>query len=199
MAAQIFIISGASGSGKTSLVRALQAGDPSLRFSVSYTTRKPRPGEVDGEDYCFLGVDEFLDMIRQGLLVEYVEQFGNYYGTSRAWIDKALQGGQDLIFDVEIHGAKALKEHFPRGKFIFIVPPSPQELERRLRHRGSLDEPELRQRLDRVREEMAELTWYDYLIINDEFDQAVRQLQAIVTAARCQTSQVWPIIRSDWS
>jgi len=199
MAAQIFVISGASGSGKTSLVRALQAGAPGLRFSVSYTTRKPRPGEVDGEDYCFLGLEEFRGLIRDGLLVEYVEQFGNYYGTSRTWINEALQGGQDLIFDVEIHGAKALKEHFPQGKFIFIVPPSPQELERRLRQRGSLDEPELRQRLDRVREEMAELTWYDYLIINDEFDQAVRQLQAIVTAARCQTSQVWPIIRSDWS
>jgi len=199
MAAQIFVISGASGSGKTSLVRALQAGAPGLRFSVSYTTRKPRPGEVDGEDYCFLGLEEFRGLIRDGLLVEYVEQFGNYYGTSRTWINEALQGGQDLIFDVEIHGAKALKEHFPQGKFIFIVPPSPQELERRLRQRGSLDEPELRQRLDRVREEMAELTWYDYLIINDAFDQAVRQLQAIVTAARCQTSQVWPIIRSDWS
>ena len=141
---------------------------PELRFSVSYTTRAPRPGEVDGKDYCFVREEDFQRLIREGLLVEYVEQFGHYYGTSRTWIDQALKGNQDILFDVEIHGAKALKEHFPQGNFIFILPPSLAVLEQRLRDRGSLPETELRQRLDRVRQEVQETPWYDYLIINDD-------------------------------
>jgi guanylate kinase len=199
MAAQIFVVSGASGSGKTTLVRSLQSHDPELRFSISYTTRPPRSGEVDGKDYCFVSEDEFLKLIRENLLVEYIEQFGHYYGTSRTWIDQALKGNRDILFDVEIHGAKALKEHFPQGNFIFILPPSLRELERRLRDRGSLPETELLQRLARVRQEVEELTWYDYLIINNELDQAVLQLQAIVTASRCRTSHLWPSIKPQWS
>ncbi len=141
MAAQIFVVSGASGSGKTSLLRALQASDPELRFSISYTTRSPRPGEIDGEDYRFVRVEEFLNLIRAGLLVEYVEQFGHFYGTSRTWIHQTLQGNQDILFDVEIHGAKALKEQFPQSNFIFVLPPSLTELEHRLRHRGASPKP----------------------------------------------------------
>ena len=124
MAAQIFVVSGASGSGKTTLVRALQANDPQVRFSVSYTTRPSRPGEVDGQDYCFVTEEEFTGLIREGLLIEHVKQFGYYYGTSRKWIDEALQGSRDIIFDVEIQGAKALKEYFPQGNFVFILPPT---------------------------------------------------------------------------
>jgi guanylate kinase len=199
MAAQIFVVSGASGSGKTTLVRALQANDPELRFSASYTTRPSRPGEIDGRDYCFVSQEEFLKLIREGLLVEYVEQFGHYYGTSRTWIDQALKGNRDILFDVEIHGAKALKEHFPQGNFIFILPPSLRVLENRLRDRGSLPETELEQRLNRVQQEVQELTWYDYLIINDDLDQAIQQLQAIVTAARCRTSHLWPSNKPHWS
>ncbi|AEB08719.1 guanylate kinase [Desulfobacca acetoxidans] len=198
MAGQIFVVSGASGSGKTSLVRALQESDAKLGFSVSYTTRKPRSGEVHGEDYFFVKLDEFQQLIQDGLLIEYVKQFGNYYGTSRPWIEEALKGGQDLLFDVEIHGAKALKNHFPQGKYIFILPPSLTELERRLRQRGSLPETELRQRLARVRQEVKQITWYDYLIINDDFNEAVLQLQAVIIAARSETSQVWPAIRHAW-
>jgi guanylate kinase len=199
MAAQIFVVSGASGSGKTTLVRALQASDPELRFSVSYTTRAPRPGEVDGRDYCFVSGEVFLKLIREGQLVEYVEQFGHYYGTSRTWINQTLGGNRDILFDVEIHGAKALKEHFPQGNFIFILPPSLGVLEERLHNRGSLPETELRQRLDRVRQEVQELAWYDYLIINDDLSEATKQLQAIVTAARCRTSHLWPSIKPQWS
>jgi guanylate kinase len=199
MAAQIFVVSGASGSGKTTLVRALQASDPEVRFSVSYTTRPSRPGEVDGKDYCFVTQEQFVIMIREGLLVEYVEQFGHYYGTSRTWIDQSLKGTRDVLFDVEIHGAQALKEHFPQGTFVFILPPNLNVLENRLRDRGSLPETEVRQRLERARQEVQKAAWYDYLIVNDDLTQAIRRLQAIVTAARCRTSHVWPAIRSQWT
>jgi guanylate kinase len=199
MAAQIFVVSGASGSGKTTLVRALQDSDPELRFSVSFTTRPSRPGEVDGKDYCFVGAEEFRKLIREGLLVEYVEQFGHYYGTSRTWIDQALGGNRDILFDLEIHGAKALKKHFPQGNFVFILPPTLKILEDRLRDRGSLPEAELRQRLDRVRQEVQEIAWYDYLIINDDLSIAIRGLQAIVTAARCRTEHIWPAIKPHWT
>ena len=199
MPAQIFVVSGASGSGKTTLVRALQANDPALRFSVSYTTRPPRPGEVHGQDYFFVSPEEFLKLINEGLLVEHVKQFGHYYGTSRVWIDEALQGHQDILFDVEIRGAKALKKHFPQGNFVFIVPPTSRVLENRLRDRGNLPEAELQQRLDRVRREVQEAAWYDYLVINDELPVAIRQLQAIVTTARCRTQVIWPAIKPHWS
>ncbi len=198
MAAQIFVVSGASGSGKTTLVRALQDSDPELRFSVSYTTRPSRPGEVDGKDYGFVSVEEFQKLIREGLLVEYVEQFGHYYGTSRTWIDQTLLGQRDILFDVEIHGAKALKEHFPQGNFVFILPPTLRVLEDRLRDRGSLPETELRQRLDRVRQEVQEIAWYDYLIVNDDLSEAIRRLQAIVSAARSRTTHIWPAIKPQW-
>ncbi len=199
MAAQIFVISGASGAGKTTLVRALQAGDPSLRFSISYTTRPPRPGEVDGRDYCFVSEEEFGQLIRDGSLVEYVHQFGHYYGTSRLWIDQALRGRQDILFDVEIHGAKALKEHCPQGIFIFILPPTPAVLEQRLRDRGHLPEAELQQRLARVRQEVQEAPWYDYLVVNDNLTEATRRLQAIVTAARSRAPILWPTLSPFWS
>ena len=198
MAAQIFVISGASGAGKTTLVRAVQAGDPSLRFAVSYTTRPPRPGEVDGKDYCFISEEEFGQLIRDGLLVEYVHQFGYYYGTSRTWLDQALKGHQDILFDVEIHGARALKEHCPQGTFIFILPPTPEVLEGRLRRRGNLPEAELQARLARVRQEVQEAPWYDYLVVNDELPEATACLQAIITAARSRSGVLWPTLSLFW-
>lgn len=198
MAAQMFVISGASGSGKTTLVRALQAGDANLRFAVSFTTRPPRPGEIDGQDYCFVPEEEFLKLIREGLLVEHVQQFGYYYGTSRTWIDQARQGSQDILFDVEINGAKALKKYCPWGTFIFILPPNLQVLEDRLRSRGNLPAAELQQRLARARQEVQEASWYDYLVVNDDLGEATRCLQAIVTAGRCQTAILWPSLSQYW-
>ncbi len=198
MAAQVFVISGASGSGKTTLVRALQANDPRLRFAVSYTTRPPRPGEIDGQDYCFVSETQFRQFLQDGQVVEYVQQFGHYYGTSRLWIEEALQGQQDILFDVEIHGAKALKEHFPQGTFIFILPPSLEVLEERLRQRGSLPATELQQRLARVQHEIREAPWYDYLVVNDDLNEATANLQAIVQAARCRTALLWPALSDRW-
>lgn len=198
MAAQIFVVSGASGAGKTTLVKALQAADPQLRFSVSYTTRPPRPGEEPGRDYFFVSLEEFQRLIADQVLLEYVQQFGYYYGTSRDWITEALAGDQDLLFDVEHRGALAIKEAFPEAVCIFILPPSPAELEARLRSRGQLPPGELEQRLNRARKEIEQVEWYDYLVINDDLATALQQLQAIITAQRCRSTRLWPLVKERW-
>lgn len=195
MTGQIFVISGSSGCGKTSLLRKLLAADLALRFSISYTTRPPRPDEVNGRDYFFVSPEQFRQMLRQGRFIEWVEQFGHYYGTARDWVEQALTQGQDLVFDLEIQGARALKELYPHGTFIFILPPALPTLERRLRQRADVPEAELQERLHQTRKDLQELHWYDYLVINDEFSQALAQLRAIVVAARCRTGIVWPRVQ----
>jgi len=192
---QIFVVSGSSGTGKTSLLQEVLAKDSRLRFSVSYTTRKPRPHEVHGQDYFFVSPDEFHRLVQQGRLIEWVEQFGHFYGTSKDWVDQALTQEQDIVFDIEIHGARQLKRLYPDETFIFILPPSLAELERRLRRRGDVPEAELQQRLQQARKELQEVEWYDYLVINDDFSEAVYLLQALVNASRCRTPLVWPKIK----
>ena len=192
MTGEIFIITAPSGTGKTTLLKSLMDGDPRLRFSISYTTRAPRPGEVDGRDYFFVSPGDFQRLRDDGALAEWVEQFGYAYGTSREWIVKTVATGVDLVFDLDSRGARALKSEFPDATLIFILPPSLKELQRRLLHRGSLDPEELERRLANGRAELREVHWYDYLVVNDDRALALSQLQAIVTAARSRTSRLWP-------
>ena len=192
MPGEIFVITAPSGTGKTTLLKPLMAADPRLQFSISYTTRPRRPSEVDGKDYFFVSPEEFRRLRDQGALAEWVEQFGYGYGTSRDWVLDMVRGGGDLIFDLDSRGARALKGEFPQGTLIFILPPSLEELERRLQGRGGLDPEELARRLTNGRAELKEAHWYDYLVINDDRATALSQLQAIVAAARCRTSQLWP-------
>jgi guanylate kinase len=189
---EIFVITAPSGTGKTTLLKALLAADPRLKFSISYTTRPPRPEEVPGQDYFFVAAEEFQRLREEGALVEWVEQFGYGYGTSREWVLKTLKEGVDLVFDLDTRGAWALKEEFPQATFIFILPPSPAALEQRLEGRGNLEAAELARRLEQGRQELKEVHWYDFLVINDDFLQALEQLKAIIQAARCRTSRVWP-------
>jgi len=189
---EIFIITAPSGTGKTTLLKPLMAADLRLRFSISYTTRPRRPSEVDGKDYFFVSPEEFRRLRDQGALAEWVEQFGYGYGTSREWVLDMVQQGGDLIFDLDSRGARALKNEFPQGTLIFILPPSLTELKRRLEGRGGLDPEELARRLANGRAELKEAHWYDYLVINDDQATALSHLQAIVAAARCRTSQLWP-------
>jgi guanylate kinase len=189
---EIFIITAPSGTGKTTLLKPLMEADPSLRFSISYTTRPRRAAEVDGKDYFFVSPEEFRRLRDSGALAEWVEQFGYGYGTSRDWVLDMVRQGWDLIFDLDSRGARALKHEFPQGTLIFILPPSLTELERRLTGRGGLDPEELARRLANGRAELQEAYWYDYLVLNDDKAAALSQLQAIVTAARCRTSQLWP-------
>ena len=192
MPGQIFVITAPSGTGKTTLLKGLMAADARLQFSISYTTRPPRPGEVAGKDYFFVSPAEFQRLVAAGALVEWVEQFGYGYGTSREWIGQMVQQGADLVFDLDSRGARALKQAFPQGTSIFILPPSLAELKRRLKARGGLDPEELTRRLENGQAELRQAHWYDYLVINDDKATALSHLQAIVQAARCRTSQLWP-------
>ncbi len=192
MAGDVFVITAPSGTGKTTLLKQLMAVEPRLRFSISYTTRAPRPGEVHGRDYFFVTPEEFARLRDQGALAEWVEQFGYAYGTSRPWVEETLAAGADVVFDIEPRGAKALKQVFPHGTFIFILPPSWEQLERRLQVRGKMDEAEMHRRLEQGRQEVQEAAWYDFLVINDDLPTALTQLRAIVTASRCRTTRLWP-------
>ncbi len=186
------MVTAPSGTGKTTLLRQLMVADPRLRFSISYTTRAPRPGETHGKDYFFVSRAEFARLVDEGALVEWVEQFGYSYGTSRQWVVETLEAGYDLVFDLDTRGALAVKREFHQGTFIFIVPPNLKVLGQRLKGRGDLDPAELTRRLEQGRTELAEVHWYDYLVINDKLGQALSQLKAIVAAARCRASRLWP-------
>jgi len=167
---------------------------PRLRFSVSLTTRPRRPSEVDGEDYHFVSEAEFRERIRRGDLVEWAENYGKLYGTSREAMEEALRGN-DLLLDVDTRGARALKKACPGGIFVFIVPPSIGELERRLRGRGSETEETIRRRFDNALREIREIVWYDYIIVNDELDAAIDRLRAVYLAAACRRERMMEKIK----
>jgi len=191
----IFVaVTGPSGSGKTSVCKALLGMFPRLRFSVSLTTRPPRPSEVDGEDYHFVSEAEFRERIRRGDLIEWAENYGHLYGTSRKAMEEALKG-HDLLLDVDTRGARALKKAWPGGIFVFIVPPSIEELERRLRARGSETEETIRRRFDNAIREIREIVWYDYIIVNDELDAAIDRLRAVYLAATCRRERMMEKIK----
>jgi guanylate kinase len=189
---EIYIVSAPSGTGKSTLLKRLLAADPGLRFSISLTTRAPRAGESHGREYFFVTPEEFLQIRDEGGLLEWVEQFGHFYGTSRDIVSQSLAEGYGIVFDIDVRGAKALKKSFPYATFIFILPPSLEILEQRLRQRGELPAAELARRLAQGREELGEAHWYDFLVVNDKLEEALAQLQAIVVASRCQTRRLWP-------
>ena len=196
MTGSIFVVTAPSGTGKTTLLKRLLNEDAGLRLSVSYTTRPPRPGEVNGEDYFFVSPAEFKRHKNQGAMVECVEQFGYWYGTSKEWIREALAGGDDLVFDLDTRGARAIKSHFPQAILVFVLPPNLEELERRLKGRGDLEPEELKRRLEQGRSELGQVSSYDFLVINDDLAQALHQLKVIVAASRLRVSRLWPHLAS---
>ncbi len=181
---RLIVVSAPSGAGKTTVCRRLIKQVPGLVYSVSYTTRKPRPGEKDGVDYFFCDRSRFETMIEKGEFLEWAEVFGNYYGTGRQWVMEQLEKGFDVLVDIEIIGARQIKAAFPKAVFIFILPPTFQELVRRLEFRGTEGEAERKQRLNQARTEIEAHQMYDYLVINDEIDQAVNSLATLVQAER---------------
>ncbi len=183
----IFVISAPSGAGKTSLCRELIDSLPDLRQSISFATRQPREGERDGVDYHFVGVDTFQKMIKQQQLAEWAEVHDNLYGTSLATLDTAAEGGNDLLLDIDCQGASQLKKNYQQAVFIFILPPDYVELEKRLRGRGTDNEMVVTLRLENAKKEIPTARWYDYLVVNDDFKLAKKQLIAIVTAERCRS------------
>jgi guanylate kinase len=185
----VLIVSGPSGSGKSTLVGKLLELDGML-WSVSYTTRPPRPAEVPGQWYNFVSEPEFLRMAERGEFLEYARVFGlHYYGTPRGWLDEARGKGLDLVLEIDVQGASQVKEKLPEALAIFILPPSRQELERRIRARMQDSEEEIERRLERARQEMARYPEYDYVVVNDDLEVAGRDVQRIALAARSRTRQ----------
>lgn len=181
---QLYIISAPSGAGKTTLVKRLIENLPYVEVSVSLTTRTPRKGEIDGVAYHFVSVDDFLQKIEEQDFFEHAEVFGNYYGTSRSKVEQRLHLGQDVILEIDYQGAQQIRVQFPQVKSIFILPPSLEELEHRLRSRATDADDAIARRLSMAQKEMSHYNEYDYLVINDDLDTAYKQLQAIFAAGR---------------
>ena len=182
----LIVLSGPSGSGKSTVIKQLMEKRGNIHFSVSYTTRSPRAGEVDGVSYNFVDRAEFERMIDNNEFLEYAEYSGNYYGTSLKVIGEKQDAGIDVMLDIEVQGAANVRAKCPGAVLVFIVPPTYEELERRLRGRGTDPEEVIRKRLDRALEEIREVGMYDYLVVNDEVAHAASELDAIMTAARCK-------------
>ena len=189
MSGTLFIVSSPSGGGKTSLVKALLEAEPDVRLSISHTTRPPRAGEVDGRDYHFVSLDAFLQMLKAGEFLESAEIYGNRYGTSQKWIESERSAGRDVLLEIDWQGAQQVRKLMKGVVSVFILPPSPEVLEARLRGRGQDKEETIARRLAAARDEMGHVTEYDYAIINNEFDRAALDLRSIVRAERLRLAR----------
>lgn len=186
MSGHLFIVSAPSGAGKTTLVLLLLEKDPGIRVSISSTTRPPRTGENDGREYHFVDVQYFLEMVSRGDFLEWAEVHGNYYGTSRRWIEAEMTAGRDVLLEIDWQGAQQVRKAFPSAIGIFILPPSLEELKSRLSGRGTDSAETIARRIAAARDEMRHVDEFDYVIINDDLQQALGNLRSIVSATRLQ-------------
>jgi guanylate kinase len=185
----LFVVVAPSGAGKTSLVDALLKRESNIRLSISYTTRAPREGERNGREYHFIARSEFERMIAAGDFLEHANVYGNYYGTSRRWIEEQIAGDHDVLLEIDWQGAKQLRNLFPHMVGVFILPPSLEELRRRLQMRGT-DTPEaIDKRMASAREEISHVLEFEYIIVNERFDSALEDLISIVHATRVSRAQ----------
>ena len=186
----LFVVSAPSGAGKTTLCREIRLRLPDLAYSVSVTTRPPRPGEIDGADFRFVGVSEFQAMLARGEFAEWATVHGNLYGTRARALEDALATGRDVLLDIDTQGAAQLRARYPDAVLVFILAPSIKDLETRLRERRSDAELEIARRLARAREEIALWRRYDYLIVNRDVKEALDQLESIIHAERCRVARL---------
>ena len=190
----LLVVSAPSGAGKTTLCKAITEQLDGLTHSISYTTRRPRPGEVDGRDYYFVTEQRFQEMIDAGDFAEHARVHSNYYGTSKCVLDDMVRRGIDVILDIDTQGARQIKNTWSKAKFVFIMPPSMAILEERLRNRKSDHDAEIAKRLRRATAEIADYRMYDYVIVNRDFERALSELRAIIVAERCRTG----LLTEDW-
>jgi guanylate kinase len=182
----LFIISAPSGAGKTSLVGELLKRMENIKASISYTTRDRRPGEEDGINYHFVSREEFIGMLGQNAFLEHAEVFGNFYGTSQQWVEETLAAGEDVILEIDWQGAAQVRQLFAESTSIFILPPSKQALRERLNNRGQDDSAVIEKRIAAATEEMSHYIEADFMVVNDDFEVALNQLIAIVSAQHCR-------------
>ncbi|MCD5322628.1 MULTISPECIES: guanylate kinase [Pontibacillus] len=186
----LFILSGPSGVGKGTVRKSLFEKDTDLKYSISMTTRSPREGEVDGVDYFFKSKEEFETLIENKKLIEYAQYVGNYYGTPKDYVEQQLEAGNDVFLEIEVQGALQVKENFPQGVFVFLIPPSLEELKDRIISRGTETEELVRNRLAAAKEEIEMMDYYDYVVVNDQIDRAVDTVQSIVRSEHCKRDRV---------
>jgi guanylate kinase len=186
----IIVLSAPSGTGKSSICRKVLAACPMMEFSVSYTSRAPRPTEISGKDYHFIARKDFQQRIDQGEFVEWVENYGNFYGTSVKAISDVLNQGKDLLLDIEPRGARAIKNKFPDAVFVFVLPPSLDELLKRLEKRGHESADAIKTRFAQAERELKEVLWYDYAIFNEDLESAIKQMIAIYRAEKSKISRL---------
>jgi guanylate kinase len=179
-----FVVSAPSGTGKTTVCKRLVAADPGLRFSISHTTRAPRAGEEEGRDYHFVDRARFAELVAEGAFLEHAEYAGNFYGTSFAALEAPLAAGQDLLLEIEVQGARQVRERRPDARLVFLVPPSIPDLERRLAGRGSDTADAVRARLELARRELEAKDLFDYAIVNDDLDRCVEAVRKVIETER---------------
>jgi guanylate kinase len=184
MIGNLFIVAAPSGAGKTTLVSLLLENDPQIRVSISHTTRVPRPGEENGREYHFIDVPAFLEKVQHGEFLEWAEVHGNYYGTSKKWIESEMSSGRDVLLEIDWQGAQQVRKSFSKAIGIFVLPPSMEVLKARLSGRGTDSAEVIARRIAAAHDEMRHVDEFDYVIINDDLQQASGDLQSIVTASR---------------
>jgi len=180
----LIVLSGPSGTGKGTVCKALLSKRPDIALSISCTTREPRAGEVNGKHYFFTNHDEFEKRIENGEFLEYANVFSNYYGTPKSFVDETLASGKDVLLEIDVQGALKVKKNSPDGVFIFLIPPSMAELEKRIRSRATETEEKIRERLGKADAEMQLMKEYDYVIINDEVNLVVEKIESILIAEK---------------
>ncbi|WP_047984935.1 guanylate kinase [Ornithinibacillus californiensis] len=186
----LFILSGPSGVGKGTVRKELFERKTELRYSISMTTREKRPGEVDGVDYFYRSNEEFEKLIEQGKLLEYAKFVNNYYGTPKDYVLETLDKGHDVFLEIEVQGAMQVKKNFPEGVFIFLFPPSLEELKNRIVNRGTENEEVILNRLKEARNEIEMMDAYDYVVVNDDVEQAVARIQSIIQSEHCKRERI---------
>lgn len=192
----LIVLSGPSGVGKGTVCKALRSRMKNLVYSISATTREPRQGEVDGTNYFFKSKQQFQSMIEQNQMLEWAEYVGNFYGTPRKFVEDSIREGNDVILEIEVQGALKVKEQFPQGVFIFLLPPSLVELKNRITSRGTESDQSIRDRMNAAQQEIRMLEHYDYAIVNDQVELACERIEAIVTAEHCRRERMIPVIQT---
>lgn len=182
----LIILSGPSGVGKGTVLSALMKDYDDIHYSVSATTRKPRVGEKNGDDYYFMSEDKFESLVEKDEFLEWAEVHNNYYGTPKKYVEENLDQGEDVILEIDIQGAQQIKDKYPDGVFIFLLPPSLEELKARIHHRGTETEEAIKTRMKNAEKEMNKVENYDYAVINEQIEEAINKLKAIIIAERCK-------------